>query len=437
MNDSLDPTIDFEVEGRLRRYAAGDAPVPARLYRFVAEIAGEAAPIATGPVRLERVRRGQIGRRSGGRALLVGLAAAAVIAVTATALLIAVRPNTHGPATAAATAPGGWPWQGLEWQKITATSFARGSDGFPGLQVQSWHGRLYTNVFGIWQSDDSIHWNRVSEVASGTQLWATSDALVSVSYGCYTGTTCELWNLTVQYSTDGVTWQQGSLADFWLEGVAGNGERVVLMLGSPAKGHEAYRSAVPYVSTDGATWTAASVPADMAAAIDTTISTTREGFLVSGLVPDKSSETIEDGVRGFHRAWSSPDGLTWTRTDLPPIDTSSPWLVQVQRGSAGDEIGGWHSADGSHWTTDETAGGTRAMQSNGSVVVGYGDDGALYATIGDGRWYRLASTGDFSGTPEEGKWAVVPTGLLYFDDVDVYYGRAVGSGTQFQTAPAS
>lgn len=436
MNDDMDLTIDFEVESRLRRYAGREAPVPARLYRFVAEVAGEAAPNPTGPVRLERVRQWQAGRRSRGRALLVGLAAAAVIAVSATTLLIAVRPST--PTTA--TAPSDWPWQGLSWQKITATSFAQNPGdylGYPPLQVQSWHGRLYANVSrGIWQSADSIQWNRVSEVVSGTELWATSDALVSVFYGCYTGTTCEQWS-RIAYSTDAITWKQSSLADSWIVGVAGNGERVVLMLGSPAKGHESYRTALPYVSTDGATWTAASVPDDMAAAIDTTISTTREGFVVSGLDPDPTSETIEDGVRGFHRSWSSPNGLTWTRTDLPPIDTSAPWLVQIQRGSAGDEVDGWHSSDGSHWTRDETAGGTRAMQSNGSVVVGYGGDGALYATIGDGRWYRLVSTGDYNATPAEGTWTIVPTGLLYSDGVDVYYGRAVGSGTQLQTPSAS
>jgi hypothetical protein len=438
MNDNLDPTIDLELESRLRRYAVGEAPVPARLYRFVTEVAGEAARTKTGPVPRERVRREQAARRSGGRALLIGLAAAAVIAVSATALLVAVRPST--PTTTEAT-PSNWPWQGISWQKITATSFAQNPGdylGFPPLQVQSLHGQLYTTILGeVWRSADSIHWSRVSGVASGAGVWASGDALLSVFYSCSTGTWCEQWNRAIAYSTDATTWKETALGNCWIAGVASNGKRAVLMLSSPAKGHESYRTAVPYVSLDGATWTAASLPGDMAAAIDTTISTTREGFVVSGLVPDPSAITIEDGVRGFHRSWSSPDGLTWTRAELPPIDTSVDWLVQIHQGSAGDEVDGWHSSDGSHWTRDEAAGGIRHLQSNGSVVVGYGADGALYATIGDGRWYRLAPTGDYNATPAEGTWAILPTGLLYFDGVDVYYGRAVGSGTQLQTAAAS
>jgi hypothetical protein len=442
MNDDIDLVIDPEVESRLRRISRDPEPqVPSRLYRHVEHVAGAHRPELAG-VPLERLAGPRL-LPMPRRRTLAGLAAALVLAVAGSALLIAIHPNkvatTPGPAT--------WPWTALEWTDITSTAFPVSNTTVDMSEAMSitmipWKGRLFANPEAVlWSSADGTHWAKVDGAPQMTVLRSTKDWLLAIT-SCWS-LACSDPGPAVRYSTDGVTWKPSEFpTSLGISEVATTGDRAILLVTSPPSADPfPKQTGTIYVSTDGVTWQVDkdSVPADMAGALWMSIGSTRAGFIASGMVADPNgtetmTQTDENGTQtwtGSERSWFSADGVSWA-----PIDAATyRYGNNVYQGKLGDAdpSGAMHSFDGLRWQHDEEippglSGATAS--SNGEEILAQGDGPSFLVSQGDGQWQTLQSGGDIESLPQGGLSWAVPGGVIYDGGGRVFYGRAL-SGVTF------
>jgi hypothetical protein len=320
--------------------------------------------------------------------------------------------------------------------------------------VVVWNGGLLADMAGsLWSSTDGQSWHLVAGAPTLTQLLSTGTWLMgttSVDMTCPMNGEAQTCSTAggVSYSTDGSSWSQASVP--WtgraiVGSAAANSAAVVLVSKNPLQEVNDPASAVtPYASSDGATWVKATVPADMAAATMASVTSTRAGFVVSGLVADPGGDQEVSGenasgqftVKGFQRYWFSADGLTWSSYD----PGRQGWYGTVYSGSRGDTTWapGMHSSDGLHWTPDETnlsqdAAGMIQESSDGTEILFQGEGPVFMVGLGDGRWQRLQNGGDIGSLPRGGQSWVVPGGVIYDGGGRVYFGKAVTGVTITKT----
>jgi hypothetical protein len=232
-------------------------------------------------------------------------------------------------------------------------------------------------------------------------------------------------------TTDGVTWQRRSVPTLGRDGVPERMTAVArgsngLVAGGSVGPELLGRRARFWRSTDGMTWKA--VPNDRAAFANAevrSITPYEDGFVAVGVVG-----SVQDPTGAV--AWTSPDGVKWTRIDDPAFDGGvavsigpSPVGGVIAVGSQVDRrmAVAWTSPDGRSWTRapDETSrehpGGFAWMTdvtAIGDVAIAVGDiqglqRGTAMAWVSrDGLTWTRSSR---SPTQEGAEWyAIAPGG---------------------------
>jgi hypothetical protein len=451
-DDELDR--DPDLESRLHRISQDPEPqVSGRVYRYVQSVVSGAEDIY-GPARSKlRPLAGPRLLRMPKLVAVTGLAAALGLAIAGTLLVTTLRPKAP-----AATPRYAGMWSALEWHDITSTAFPAssqpGSEGIGSGAVVAWKGGLLANPQGnLWSSIDGQTWRQLGNVPSVLNLLATKDWLLGIGL---TPTPCQenspgicenpgaIW-----YSADGVAWKEAQVpftGDLLVGYAANNTGAVVLASPYTDNSDPTSSPTTPYASSDGATWAKATVPADLAGATMTTVTSTRAGFVISGFVADPAGSVELGGanasgqftVKGFERDWFSADGLAWSTYDPGPAAGHAGF--RVYGGSLGDAMSpvfdGVHSADGLHWTRDETNLSPVGMiqeSSDGTEILVQGEGPVFTVGLGDGRWQRLQNVGDIGSLPRGGQSWVVPGGVIYDAGGRVYYGKALTGVTPTQT----
>ena len=340
-------------------------------------------------------------------------------------------------------------WLGL-MKAVTGTELGfvavGGPECTPENQPTECHGAVWTTVVGpSWtrapdQPDlelglDSPN-NRpptgIFDVAAGPA------GLVAIGYP-YDGRGPGIWR-----SPDGRTWERVQV-DFGSTPVEMSSYRIATVAAG-ARGYViggyVIASAVPndtatyparaaaWTSPDGATWTRAADNADMdvGLCIDTgedpgcggmrAVAATATGFVAVGHRRTPGDEVVRPA------AWTSPDGLTWVRSDtgldfggtLSAVAVGATGIVAT--GSGVDAL----STDGATWTFVPVAGNPSdesRLASDGGVVLGVG------WRFGDARLQVWRSTDGLSREPIE--TISIPSDVLGFSSADIAVrgGRAV------------
>lgn len=232
-------------------------------------------------------------------------------------------------------------------------------------------------------------------------------------------------------SADGTTWEPHRVATLGDGSVA---ERMTAVVAAPGGGFIAGGSVGPELferharfwrSADGVDWVP--VPDDAAAFAEAEVRAIvrfGDGYVATGVTG--SVQDITGSV-----AWTSPDGMTWTRVDDPALAAgravalvNAPFggLVAVGSDRTEDEALAWVSADGRSWTL---AAGEESRQYHGKIrmtdVTAVGDELiAVGNTVGlqrgvasawvsrDGLHWQKAPTAPIQQQVE--LYAVVPAG---------------------------
>jgi len=324
------------------------------------------------------IRYGDVRRRMLARAALI-LGAMLV----ATGGCGSTAPPTSGPSTSAVIAqPSGSPVLGIDWSRAASVERPENFDGdkdapaytgtHPILRIPGQ--AMMTDVIGLlgggfvavgyvppdwvpaaWTTPDGVNWAihsmDTADFTFPVALAAGADGAV-VAVG-------RLGPMPVAWtSVDGVAWQRHSVPV--LEGSA-DAERMTTVVASE-RGYLAGGSVGPelfdrharfWTSVDGIDWQ--SVPDDPVAFANAevrSITTFGDGFVAVGVVG--TAQEPSGAV-----AWTSADGLTWTRVDDPSFAdgiavavVAAPFGGLVAVGSDLDrrEAVAWTSPDGRRWT---------------------------------------------------------------------------------------
>ena len=243
----------------------------------------------------------------------------------------------------------------------------------------------------FFHSADGISWTQVPPSAGlGNAevygLVAVGSGLVAIGETCLRTPVVEsTWEGAVVWtSPDGLTWDRvaepsGLDEAHWLEAV---GSRVVAIGWEATDGPQPIVTA--FVSEDGISWTQAfrdeSGGGSGASAVG------GQGYTVAGRRGTELIRLTASQGSGRMSAWSSPDGLTWTRAEVEVPDIGRLRAVAGVGGwwvAAGlddqDVPAVWTSQDGLGWgrvpddtTTFGTAGGIVDMVAHGSDLVAVG-----------------------------------------------------------------
>ncbi len=254
--------------------------------------------------------------------------------------------------------------------------------------------------------------------------------LVAIGYP-YDGRGPGIWR-----SLDGRTWERVQV-DFGSSSVETSSYRIAAVAagsGGYVIGGYVIDNAVPndtatyparaaaWMSPDGVTWTRAVDNADMdvGLCIDTgedpgcggmrAVATTDTGFVAVGHRRTPGSDVVRPA------AWTSPDGLTWTRSDagldfagtLSAVAVGSPGIVAT--GSGVDAL----STDGATWTFVPVAGtpsDESRLASDGGVVLGVGWN------YGDARFEVWRSSDGLTREPIE--TLSIPSDVQTFSSADI------------------
>jgi hypothetical protein len=212
-----------------------------------------------------------------------------------------------------------------------------------------------------WTSSDGLTW-QIHEV--GTTEFTFPEALAAGSDGTVVAVGRSGRSPMAWTTRDGVEWQSHDVAVLGTDGTpermtavaAGAGPNRFVAGGSVGP-ELAERHARFWTSGDGSTWQP--VPDDPAAFADAEVrDVTRfgDGFVALGVLGDAQQHT---GAV----AWTSPDGLTWTRSTSPDLDGGiAAAVVQAPTGglvAVGTKVDlreavAWTSADGRDWTRAPT-----------------------------------------------------------------------------------
>lgn len=386
-------------------------------------------------------------------------------------------------ASPSASTPIAGTWTGLRWSEG-----ALPLDGDQFTAILPWQGRFIAagtekpgesapNAF--FTSDDGLHWTRTQENDSGgapITIVPLGSGLLGISaqpviIGCSPCGEPTLWQ-----SPDGVAWHLVSSPSWhtiWGDvtalqtvspflGAAGNAS------GAVAIGMQDATIPMLLHSPDGRTWSRLDLPPAFDHAIFSAVSAIPGGFLIVGRDgepdnPGSGGVGLQFGM-GRPAAWFSPDGLTWTASEVEGTAVPGGRLDQVAVGSAGlfaegvdsadsgrGPASGWVSTDGRTWRLLGEMGqafppGT-SLSSDGQhiVLLGSAPENAAAGTLAgwvsaDGAtWTRLKFTGAVAGlptgSPSEGMtleqaWTA-PSGVLVWGIGSVpqeyWFGTASGS----------
>jgi hypothetical protein len=293
--------------------------------------------------------------------------------------------NTTGQSTTVWVTKDGSSWSqksgsgafGMDGRRFVVQGFS--DDGQGGLVVVGNSvGSKPTDVIATaWRSQDGVSWARMDVQGGGSQemiggvaarpgaivaagngvAWFSADGRswsaqalpgASAQGGTYTPRAVGAWNggfviiglwkgtgatrSTAWYSATGQDWKQAktSLDGFDVRGIAGLNGKIVaggIDLGSSAPG-----LAASWTSTDGATWTKATAPSDIASiAMDGVIkvgeSVVAYGAPATDTTANASQPPISEAV------WVTDDGLTWL-----PLPSSATPLSLARIGSVGNSL---------------------------------------------------------------------------------------------------
>jgi hypothetical protein len=249
------------------------------------------------------------------------------------------------------------------------------------VAIGSW-GAIDITTPRVWYSADGQRWSSVygpSDASLGAfaemhAVAAGGPGYIAVGYVADSGFTPrpQVWS-----SADGQAWtavESGTLTGS-LNDVIGGGGMLVAVGGSEAV-------ALAFVSTDGATWTAAPEQTALHGAEMTSVTFGNGTFVATGLVSSSS-----EGVAATPAIWRSPDGLHWTlvlrgepgQLIRQAVSTDAGFVaIGGQFPSAGwsydpaapnpprDTIQLWSSADGETWS-----GPTTGFLADGGITLGH------------------------------------------------------------------
>jgi len=450
---------DPDLERRLRLIAEDpEPPMPGRIYWFAARVPGDAAAGATeaGMVGRDSVRpmrsRHWPSKRS--RVIAVGGVAALLVAVIAAGTLRHdIRPasSPSGPLPSAPSLQ----WTGLNWHDVTSKVdglFAGDTAAASFGGVVAWSGGLVAHASdGVWTSKDGQSWKHVAGSPTLSTLGEVGGKLIGL--GFVPSTACPIGALPaggcsqvggVWTSDDAVTWRSVSVpfdgAMVAILATHPNGAIVVTYPAMAPPNSMAFFQgpATIYATVDGASWSRATVPDDLANSIGgLSVSTFGKGYLVSGLVADPGGSDQTTDSLGIMmtvtvRHWSSPDGLTWSLFEPHPAD--QPLWGQIYAGRLGYVAGffGSHSSDGITWISDTpdffwaANGGQYQVLGDGQrILVSLGWNPTFEVGFGDGHWQELDQGGDIGTLPGGGQAYLLPDGVLYAAGGRVFFGRAL------------
>lgn len=279
-----------------------------------------------------------------------------------------------------------------------------------------------------WTSADGATWSLHS---MGTTEFTFPVALASGADGTVVAVGHSGGEPVAWTSVDGVAWQRQAIPVFGDGGIA---ERVMTVAAGP-QGYVAAGSVGPelldrharfWTSADGIEWQP--VPDDPVAFANAevrAVTAFQDGFVAVGVLG-----TMQDRTGAV--AWTSPDGVTWTRADDPAFDggiaiavVAAPFGGLVAVGSDLDrrEAVAWTSPDGRSWTrapgepSRQYPGGYVWMTdvvAIGDAVIGIGEHQGLQRGTAtswissDGRTWERART---APVQEQGEfYAITPGG---------------------------
>ncbi len=360
----MDENEFSDVEGRLRRAAAGRRPgAPDELLRFIDEV----------PERYER-RRGLTLKlalpRLRGRFALGATAVALVVAVAAGTLLVSMRNSQNAAADPAAPSMAGW-----TWQRADGTIF--GFNVFPTDQQAF---QVANGLIGICGGGDQ---EALCTSADGLHWTTPADPAIVVAVG------------SRQFMPHGVV-RSGSV---W----------IALDWGGPSGG-------VPVLwrSTDGVHWSQVDSPAFKDLSLAPVLAVLANGFVVEA---SENATTITDF------AFTSTDGLTWTRSSQLPVSPmytpdSGPMRLVVSgdmSDSATSQV--WQTLDGKTWTPVQLPGVllARAYSLADGGFVGWGWKTTPAENIA-GLYHILRSTDGVSWQVDQGDLQGEPCSLVVVGD---------------------
>ncbi len=269
-----------------------------------------------------------------------------------------------------------------------------------------------TGHAAAWSSTDGKTWTQAPDIPSFSQAQFLAVApgpsgFMAVGASCANG---ECGGQMAWTSIDGHTWLQGQgiasapgiipqtrtvIADgsgwivggLWFTGAADNHPPAI------------------WTTTDGATWTAATLPD----ATDASGAALLSG-VVTGVATSAARKvavgSVDEGGGNRAAAWASADAQAWTPATVDPsfagasmsaVVAGGPGFVAVGRN--GDGAASWTSTDGTTWQPDASGPGFAGAQmtaiaaSGGRLVaVGYDGTGALTWTSSDGRtWTQMTA----------------------------------------------
>jgi hypothetical protein len=252
---------------------------------------------------------------------------------------VAYRESQDGFVTSFVSSTDGATWEQRAVLAQGAFVFALDSDGK----------RLIAGGFdrgggAIWVSDDATTWKRVGLEGGGGKVFGvaiTGDRYFAWGFGA-------MWS-----SLDGLTWEMAPGAESLFRspaivtGVTAGGPGYV------AWGQGTYVSngaviAGVWTSPDGIRWRRvpeqASLEGDETGGAMTDVLRTDDGLVGFGA-------PVGPGNSPSEVAWTSPDGLTWTRVEVSGHVTFVN-VIEVNSGFVAAGGGIWSSSDGTTWTED-------------------------------------------------------------------------------------
>lgn len=196
----------------------------------------------------------------------------------------------------------------------------------------------------VWVSDDASTWKRVSLGGSDVKVFGV--AIVGSDY--FAWSLGEMW-----ISSDALTWQAVPHADVvfalpaLVSGIVAGGPGYVAW-GVGGSNDDGGQFAGLWTSRDGTSWTRvppqASLGGEGSGVEVIKVLETDDGLIAFG--------AVEDGDVWSRAAWTSTDGLTWTRTTEVRGDVSFSQMITLESGFVAAGGGIWTSPDGLSWTEE-------------------------------------------------------------------------------------
>ena len=285
--------------------------------------------------------------------------------------------------------------------------------------------------------------NGLVHTASGLLAWGWAGEPVCSGSG-EGGTTCEPRPVMLWTSPDGVSWTQvADISTFkgaTIEGVTAGSQGLV------AVGDTGWNKTAIWVSATGAAWQRLTLPAaGFKDAHFSSVSATSWGYVAGGAVGGQAPVCcVSLPSTGVAAAWWSTDGQTWTRasvqrtggvgSDLGAIAVGAQGMVAVGSASGGKSGStAWTSTDGRTWkpialAPDIAYFGAPAVspgvptlpaytiEGDGARLIAVGQDAAFQLAIWtslDGLdWQQLTFSGATAAIPSTIDDYMVPGGLI-------------------------